>query len=291
MRPLVEHLRDEHLLRSFVVATDDTTVPVQKKGGTYQGRLWVHLGDEAHPVVVYDYTPNRSRHGPTAFFEGYGGYLQADGYSGYDGLFLDTRQPRIFEVGCFMHARRYFYQASLRDQGLPYEALAMIRELYRIERQAKKDLLSADRRHALRQERAVPILDAFEDWLQSHRLSVLPKSPLGKAMTYASNQWQALRRYTADGRLEIDNGRSERMLRKVAVGRKNWVFAGNDAGGRRAANLYSLIGTCQYNGWDAFAYLRWLFEVLPGLRDARLAEVTPMAWAAEHGLPSKRLAP
>ncbi len=291
VQPLVDHLKHEHLLRSFVVATDDTTVPVQKKGGTYKGRLWVHIGDEDHPVVVYDYTPDRSRHGPKAFFEGYGGYLQADGYSGYDNLFLDSREPRIFEVGCFMHARRYFYEASLKDKGLPYEALAMIRQLYRIERQAKKEKLSPEKRHALRQEKAVPILETFESWLEKHRLAVLPKSPLGKAMTYAGNQWQALRRYTSDGRLEIDNGRSERMLRQVAVGRKNWLFAGNDAGGHRAANLYTLIGTCSYHGWDSFAYLRWLFEALPALDPSRLDEVTPMAWATQHNLPSKRLDP
>ena len=288
VQPLVEYLKDEHLLRSFVVATDDTTVPVQRKGGTYKGRLWVHIGDEDHPVVVYDYTPDRSRDGPQAFFKGYGGFLQADGYSGYDNLFLESREPRIFEVGCFMHARRYFYEASLRDKGLPYEALAMIRELYRIERQLKKDKLSVDQRHARRQEQAVPILDTFEAWLETHRLAVLPKSPLGKAFTYASNQWQALRRYTTDGRLEIDNGRSERMLRQVAVGRKNWLFAGNDAGGRRAANLYTLIGTCRYHGWDSFAYLRWLFDVLPRLGTSHLDQLTPMAWAAQNNLHSKR---
>jgi transposase len=289
VQPLVDHLKDEHLLCSFVVATDDTTVPVQKKGGTYKGRIWVHVGDDEHPVVVYDYTPTRSRAGPKAFFEKYGGFIQADGYSGYDELFLEKREPRIFEVGCWMHARRYFYEASQKDKGLPYEALAMVRELYRIERQAQKRGLSADERHLLRQEKAVPILDAFEAWIKKHRLAVLPKSPLGKAMTYASNQWQALRRYTDDGRLEIDNGRSERMLRPVALGRKNWLFAGNDAGGRRATNFYTLIGTCQYNGWDSFAYLRWLFEELPKRGESRLAELTPMAWAAAHGLKSKRI--
>ena len=288
VQPLVDHLKTEHLLHSGVIATDDTTVPVQKKGGTYKGRLWVHIGDDEHPVVVYDYTPNRSRAGPEAFFEKYGGFLQADGYSGYDTLFREERQPRILEVGCWMHARRYFYEASLKDKGLPYEALAMIRELYRIERKAKERELGVEERHRWRQEKAVPVLDAFEQWLEDHRMTVLPKGPLGKAMTYASNQWQALRRYTSDGRLEIDNGRSERMLRQVALGRKNWLFAGNDAGGHRAANLYTLIGTCHYNGWDSYAYLRWLFEELPKRGKSLLAEVTPMAWAVESKLPSKR---
>ena len=285
--PLIEYLKSEQLLRSEIVATDDTHVPVQKKGGAYKGRLWVYIGDASNPVVVYDYTPTRSREGPETFLKGYGGFLQADGYSGYDRLFEESRSPRIYEVGCWMHARRYFYEASLKDKGLPYEALAWIRRLYKIEKEAKE--LSAEKRLVLRQEKAEPILDKMEAWLAAHRFEVLPKSPTGQAFTYATNQWEALRRYTSDGRLEIDNGRSERMLRLVAVGRKNWLFAGNDAGGRRAANIYTLTGTCRYHGWDPFEYLRWLFEVLPGLPESRLGEVTPLAWAAERGLESSKL--
>ena len=284
--PLVEHLKDE-LLCSHVIATDDTSVPVQKKGGTYRGRLWVYIGDLEHPLVVYDYTPTRERAGPKEFLQGYGGFLQADAYSGYDNLFDPEREPRIVEVGCWMHARRYFHEASLKAEQMALEALAMVRELYRIERRAKA--MDFAHRLELRQADAVPILDTFEAWAQERRLTVPPKSLLGKAFTYASNQWEALCRYTTDGRLEIDNGRSERLLRLVALGRKNWLFAGNDEGGRRAANVYSLTGTCHYNGWDAFEYLRWLFMVLPGLPESRLGEVTPLAWAAENGLESKLL--
>ncbi|MDA8021321.1 MAG: IS66 family transposase [Thermoanaerobaculia bacterium] len=285
IEPLVQHLKDAYLLRSFCVATDDTSVPVQKKGGTYRGRLWTYLGDADYPVVVYDYTPTRERAGPEDFLKDFGGYLQADAYSGYDQLFDSERDPRIVEVGCWMHARRYFYEASQKDKGLPMEALALIRELYRFEKIAKD--FDPEKRLDLRLEKSAPVLDAFENWIDQHRLAVLPKSLLGKALTYASNQWQALRRFTEDGRLEIDNGRSERELRRVAIGRKNWLFAGNDAGGRRAANIYSLIGTCRVHGWDPFAYLRWLFVSLPGLPHERLDEVTPMAWAAEHDLASK----
>ena len=285
--PLVHYLRKEELLRSHVLATDDTSVPVQQKGGTYRARLWVYIGDLDHPLVIYDYTPTRERAGPEEFLKNYGGFLQADAYSGYDRLFDSKREQRIFEVGCWMHARRYFYQASLKTEPLALEALAMIRELYQVEKLDQE--LDIARRLELRQERAVPILDAFEKWLDQHRLAVPPKSQLGKAFTYASNQWQALRRYTTDGRLGIDNGESERQLRRVALGRKNWLFAGNDAGGRRAANIYSLTGTCHFHGWNPFDYLRWLFTVLPGLPESRLGEASPLAWAAEHGLTSKRL--
>lgn len=284
--PLVEVLKQE-LFQSEVIATDDTSVPVQKKGGTYRGRLWVYIGDVDHPLVVYDYTPTRERAGPEIFLEGYGGYLQADAYGAYDSLFSADRDPPLVEVGCWMHARRYFYEASLNDKGLPIEALAMIRELYRIERTAKD--LGAAQRLELRQEQAAPVLDTLEEWIAKHRLAVPPKSLLGKALTYATNQWQALRRYTTDGRLEIDNGRCERLLRSVALGRKNWLFAGNDDGGRRAANLYTLTGTCHYHQLNPLEYLRWLFTVLPGLPQSRLAEASPLAWAAQSGLESHLL--
>lgn len=286
VEPLVHYLRDEELLRSHVIATDDTSVPVQKKGGTYRGRLWVYIGDIEHPLVIYDYTPTRERIGPQDFLENYGGFLQADAYSGYDNLFSEQRERRIYEVGCWMHARRYFYEASLKDDLLALEALAMIRELYRIERIAKP--LSAQQRLEQRKENAIPILDTLEAWIAKHRLTVAPKSLLGKALTYATNQWGALRRYTEDGHLEIDNGRSERLLRLVALGRKNWLFAGNDDGGRRAANLYTLTGTCHYHGWDPFEYLRWLFTTLPTLPKSRLGEASPLVWAAAQGLESKQ---
>ncbi len=274
----------KELFRSAVVATDDTTVPVQKKGGAYSGRLWVYIGDLDHPLVLYDYSPTREGEAPRTFLETYGGYLQADAYSGYDQLFKPDRTPRIQEVGCWMHARRYFYEASLKDKGLPLEALAMIRELFRFEKAATD--FSPDQRLALRREKAVPVLDTMKTWMEKHRHTVLPKSPLGKALTYVTNQWDALCRYTEDGRLDIDNGRSERMLRLIAVGRKNWLFAGNDAGGRRAAGMYSLVGTCRYHGWDPFAYLVWLFERLPSRPEDRLLELSPLAWAAENGLTS-----
>jgi len=284
---LIDHLKESHLFRSAVIATDDTSVPVQQKGGTYRGKLWVYIGDAEHSVVIYDYTRTRKRDGPEAFLKPYGGCLQADAYSGYDRLFDPGREPRILEIGCWMHARRYFYEASLHDKGLPYEALAMIRELYKIERNAKD--FSAEKRLGLRKEKAVPVLETMEEWIKTNRFVAPPKGLLGKALTYASNQWDALCRYTDDGRWGIDNGRSERMLRLVAIGRKNWMFAGNDDGGRRAANLYTLIGTCRYHGWDPFGYLRWLFTHLPGLPEQRLEEVTPLAWAAENGLESKLL--
>ena len=276
--PLIDHMRKD-LLRSHVIATDDTPVPVQsrKSGGCRKGRLWVYVGDEEHPWILYDYTPTRGRDGPMEFLEGFEGYLQADGYAGYDEIY---RTRRVVEVGCWMHARRYFYDASQADPARPCEALAIIRELYKIEKKVKD--LDSDARLALRQEKAVPLLDTMEEWIARQIRDALPKSPLGKALTYADNQWAALRRYTKDGRLSMDNGRSERALRPIAVGRKNWLFAGSDAGGQRAARLYTLIESCRRHRLDPFRYLRDLFRRLPEHPSDQIDELTPLAWAAEQ---------
>lgn len=267
------------VLRSFCVATDETSLLVLDRANkrTFKGRLWVFCGDREHPWLVYDYTPTRERDGPEAFLGDYEGYLQADAYTGYDGLYAPGR---ITEVGCWMHGRRYWYKASLVDPAIPMQAIAMIGLLYEFEKTAKN--FSAEDRYAYRQERAVPVLDRMEEWLEDVRPSILPKSPAGDALRYTTNQWRALRRYTEDGRLEIDNGRSERGLRIVALGRRNWLFAGSPEGGRRAANLFSLTGTCMLNGIDPETYLRDLFRELPGLPESQLHEWTPVAWAARQ---------
>ena len=275
---LVEHLRLD-LLQSFVVATDDTPVTIlnPKQKGSRKGRLWAYVGDEDHPWVVFDYTPTRERDGPMRFLEGFEGYLQADAYTGYDEIY---RTRPVLEVGCWMHARRYFYEASQADPTRPCEALAMIRELYRVERECKS--LSSLQRLSRREAESIPVLDTMAIWIQEQTLRTPPKSALGAALTYAQNQWQALRRYTQDGRLPIDNGRSERALRQVAVGRKNWLFAGSDAGGERAARLYTLIASCRRHHLDPYHYLLDLLRRLPETPDDQIHELTPLAWAADQ---------
>lgn len=276
--PIVEHLRQD-LLRSHVIATDDTTVPVleRRANQTKKGRLWVYLGDEDHPWVVFDYTPTREGEGPRRFLDGYEGYLQADAYSGYDQLFASGK---VLEVGCWMHARRYFYEAAQTDPGLPTEALAFIRQLFLIEREIKE--LSVDQRKEQRAKRSQPLLEEFHRWLEATVPKALPKSPLGAAVGYAMRQWKALSRYSATGDLPIDNGRSERALRTVAVGRKNWMFAGSDEGAKRAATLYALLATCRLHEIDSFAYLRDLLERLPTHPPNELGDLTPLSWKREQ---------
>jgi hypothetical protein len=276
--PVVEHLRRD-LLRSHIIATDDTTVPVleRRASQTKKGRLWVYLGDEEHPWVVFDYTPTREGEGPRQFLEDYEGYLQADAYSGYDQLFV---AGKVVEVGCWMHARRYFYEAAQTDPGLPAEALAFIRQLFLIER--KLEDLSVEKRKEQRATRSKPLLDEFRRWLERTAPGALPKSPLGAAVGYTMRQWKALSRYAETGDLPIDNGRSERALRTVAVGRKNWMFAGSDEGARRAATIYSLLATCRRLEIDSFAYLRDLLQRLPTHPPDDIAALTPLAWREQQ---------
>src|SRR3954453_21172554 len=198
-------------------------------------------GCHDHPYVVYTYTPDRSGAGPAAIFHGFEGYLQADAYSAYDALFASGK---IIEVGCMMHARRKFYEARTSDPPRSHQALARIKLLYDVERQAKEEhgargyeaFVAA--RHELRQGRSRPIFQQFHDWLVAEAPLVLPKSPIGEAIRYALNHWAALERPLEAGFLELDNGACERAFKPVALGRKNWLFVGSDScptAGRRCA--------------------------------------------------------
>lgn len=275
LRPLYDVMKDS-VLESKKIHTDDTSVPVldPSLGQARRGRLWVYLGHEPHDHIVFDYTPSRERDGPADFLKGYSGYLQADAYSGYDGIYSGGE---VIEVACWAHARRKFIEINSVDSGAPFTALAFIGQLYQIERKAKK--FSSDKRRDFRQKHALPVLRAFKKWLVEQKPIVLPKSLLAKAIGYALRQWDALVRYCEDGDLEIDNNAAERALRRVAVGRKNWLFAGNDNGADRAAILYSFVASCQQHGIDPFHYLRDIFRRLPTQPAAALAELTPKAWA------------
>lgn len=269
------------VLASKVIHADDTPVPVldETRTTTRRGHLWDYLGDNNHPYNVFNFMPNHSRDGPVNFLRGFRGFLQADAYSGYETLY---KNGAIVEVACWAHTRRYFYEAKDSDAARAHQALAFIRQLYVVEDQGRD--LDSGARTALRQEQARPILDTFRAWLDAQMSAadnpVLPKSPMGQAIAYARSNWQALCRYTSDGDLAIDNNAAERALRAVVTGRKNWLFAGSDAGGRTAAILYSFTSTCQRHKLDSFAYLRDLFTRLPTHPPERLDELLPDRWAA-----------
>ncbi len=278
LRPLYE-LMVSRVLASKIIWTDDTPVPVLDRTlpKTRQGRFWVYAGDDRHPYSVYDYTASRNRDGPEQFLKGFRGYLQADAFSGYDRL---CAGPCVRAVACWAHARRKFYDARTTAPEPAHEALARIGQLYELERQAKE--LSPADRCALRQRESIALLNSLGDWLLDQKLPVLPKSPLGQAISYALANWQALCHYPEDGDLTIDNNLSERALRAQAVGRKNWLFVGSDNGGRTAAVLFSMTASCKRHGIDPFRYLADVLQRLPTTPPDRLAELLPDIWFQTH---------
>jgi transposase len=274
-RPLY-HLMIDEVLASWVVHTDDTTVKIRDATKKLQltGYLWVYYGDGRHPLIVFDYTSTHSRDGPARFLGEYRGYLQADAAGVYDELYNKPGQL-ILEAGCWMHARRYFFEARRLDPLRAGIALARIRELYAVERRLTRlhegewrelplveveDLIAA-----ARQEHSVPILNELHTWLEQEAPKLLPKHPMREAIDYALNHWTALFRYATDGALDIDNGASERTLRPLTLGRKNWLFCGSERGAKAAAIHFSLIASCHRHGLDAFFYLRELLTELPKL--------------------------
>lgn len=272
--PLYRLMKKE-LLSSKVIGTDDTSVKVldRKLPFARNGRIWPYVGDAHHPVIVYDYTPTRSRAGPAKFLEGYTGYLQADAYSVYDAFFKPQRG--MTEVGCWMHARRYLFKALEFDEPHMGPALHLVARLYAVEERAKTLSLSAEQRLALRQRVSGRLIEKLHQYLLELQPKVLPKSPSGAAVRYALNQWNALTRFLQDGDLEIDNGATERANRDIALGRGNWTFFGSDRGGQTAAVLRSFIASCKRCGVEPFAWfydvlsripahpIRWLSELLP----------------------------
>ncbi len=260
------------ILKGPIVQSDDTKVRVLGgPEGSYAGYLWCYGG--LHDEVVFDFTEGRGREGPQRFLDGYQGYLQVDAYAGYDVVFA---RGKVLEVACWAHVRRKIFEARTTDPKRADPLLGMIAALYAVEAEAKG--LTADEREALRDERSRPLLARIHERLLQARADVLPKSPMGQAVTYALNQWAALQRYLEDGRLAIDNNATERSLRGVAVGRKNWLFTGSEAGGRRAAVLYSIVESCRRLRLDPFAYIR---DVLPRLAShpaRQVEQLTPAGW-------------
>ena len=280
--PVTRRIR-ERMLSHDIVSTDDTGLRVldpQHAKGVKRGFLWPYVA--GHRWAYFAYTPSRSGTGPKLELGDYAGYVQVDGYPGYDELFRGEGCPRI-EVGCWMHARRYFVQAVDAGDLRALPAVAQIRALYGVEREAKEAGLGPEGRRGLREERARPLLDELGEWLEEMAPRAAPKSPLGKAVGYTRNRWVALRRYLEDGRLEIDNGEVERLIRLVALGRKNFLFAGSDAGAERAAVAYTVLATCALHELEPWAYVKDVLEKIAGDWPQReLDGLLPDRWAEEH---------
>jgi transposase len=260
----------EHLLREDIAYADETTLQVLREPGRTAEQtsyLWLYrTGPWSPTIVLYEYQPTRAGEHPKRFLEGFTGYLHTDGYDSYDQVAGVTR------VGCWAHARRKFVEAV---QALPknvtaegtvaQQGLNVCNRLYAIERQAEG--LTPEQRFVIRQEQSRPVLDAFWVWLQEQKGRMLPKSLTGAAITYCLNQWVRLNAYLLDGRLEIDNNRSERAIKPFVIGRKNWLFANTPRGAQASATIYSLVETAKENRLHPFYYLTYLLEKLPQLPD------------------------
>jgi transposase len=267
-------LMHTRVLSSRVLHGDDTSVKLRVAGKdrTTKSHLWVVIGEADWPYVVFDFTADYTATGPKNFLAHYRGYLQADALAQYEGLYAPDR---IQHVCCWAHARRKFVSASEAGDTRADVALGLIRRLYTLERELPPLLAPSDdpaeqsRRTAteqlrcrLRREGAQGVLNELHSWMAQVRPGVLPKTPLGVALTYATNNWSALVRYLEAGYLAIDNNLAERTLRAVALGRNNWGVLGSEAGGQTAAVLYSVVGTCKHLLIDPQSYLR---DALPGV--------------------------
>jgi len=284
LRPLYDTMVSQ-VLQSAWLHTDDTPVKNQghAPGTTALSRFWIYWGDRTHPYNVFDFTINRKRDGPQTFLANFQGYLHADAFSGYDALYLPS--PRadaapILEVACNAHARRKFHEARGSDDLRAHQALAYYAQLYVLERGASDAGLDDVGRWRMRQDLCVPILEQFHGWLVEQRAQVLPKSPMAEAIGYALNNWTALIRYTEAGFLAIDNNVAEREMKRIAIGRKNWLFVGSNQGGQTAAVLFSFTSTCHRLGVEPWAYLQDVLTRLPTTPAERLAELLPDRWQA-----------
>jgi transposase len=280
--PLVELLK-QRTLQDFLLQTDDTGLRVLDKDdprGIKRGHLWPYVGEGGNLFVVY--TPDWSGKAPQKILSERQGYIQADGYAGYNALF-GPQSPRT-EVGCWMHARRGFERAFQAGEPRAGLVLSHVQQLYAVEREATERGLSPQQRGQLRLERSTSVYTDIFTLLEQLQPQVAPKTPLGKAITYAQNHYLPLGRFLEDGRLPLDNGEVERLIRLIAISRNNYLFAGSDAAGHRAAHAYTLVLSCYKLGIDPWAYLR---DVLPKLGDtrfpaSRLAELLPEAWLKQQ---------
>ena len=274
--PLYESLK-KLIVQSNYLHADESPIKVldkDKKGQTHRGYYWVYH-NSIDGLVLFDYREGRGREGPTAILKDFKGYLQTDGYAVYD-FFKDEKE--IIVLHCMAHARRMFFEAKDNDKAVAEYALEQIGLLYNIERKAKEQQLDPEQILQLRQTQAVPVLESLGKWMKETYLKVLPKSTIGKALGYSITRWTELRLYTTNGNLNIDNNPVENSIRPVAIGRKNYLFAGSHDAAKRSAMLYSLMGTCKLHGINPFIWLRDVLLRIANHPINKIEELLPQNW-------------
>ena len=302
LQPLADCLIAEVQARDHIFG-DDTTMPTLAPGlgRTQTGRFWIYASprtkDKAE-IIVYQYTANRKGEHPQTFLKNSKGFFQSDAYSGFNKLLQNKQKqvaktnegPTLTSVGCWGHVRRKFVEVLLIDPlSVAKEVIEMIQELYQVEKQAKEDGFTPAQRKKLRNKKSKPILKRIHKWLLYHESRASPKGGLGKAIGYARNCWSTLETFLEDGRLEIDNNRSERGIKPIVIGRKNYMFMGGPRGGEAAATLYTLIETCKANKVDPYHYLADVLERIPTHPNKRIQELLPQNWVPAQALMYKTL--
>jgi transposase len=276
------------LLQSKIISTDDTPVKVldrNKKKKIKRGYKWIFLGDEDHPVNLFDYTHGRGRDGPLTFLKGWKGLLQGDCFSGNRAI---CAAMGTVLVACIAHARRYFVKALLNDTPGCNHALTMFQSLYEIESTAKNLGISSDDLKLMREQEAVPLLNTLHGWLQKQYSISAPKSSFGKALFYCLNNWTELTQYVNDGDLKIDNNHTEREMKYIAMGRHAWLFFGSDKGAKDHAIVLSILSTCRRHGVEPWSYLTDVIQRLTENPNCNLEELLPYKWKQKY--PTKRTA-
>jgi transposase len=287
LMPLVEVIR-AHVFAAERIHADDTTVPVLAKDKTRTGRLWTYVRDDRPfagpdpPAAVFYYSPDRGGEHPQRHVADYTGMMQADAYAGFNRLYeADRKGGPITEAACWAHGRRKFFDlARLSQAPIAAEAVKRIDALFAIEREING--LAPQQRLRVRQEHSRPLVDALQTWLHEQRARVSRHNDIGKAIDYMLKRWEAFTRFLDDGRLCLSNNAAERELRAVAVGRKNWNFAGSDEGGRRAAAIYTLIATAKLNDIDPQAWLADVLARLPDHPARHIDELLPWNWHRQN---------
>lgn len=273
LTPLFEVLKKQ-LLQTDYLMVDETPIKVlesEKKGATHQGYYWVYKSPDKN-LVLLDYQKGRGREGPTKMLENFKGHLQTDGYGVYD---IFENKDGITMLGCLAHARRYFEQALNSDKTRAEFVLQQIQLLYEVERHANKLHLSDEECCALRQQKSVPVLDALKNWMQQNITQVIPQSPIGKAITYSLARWQKLCAYTQNGKLKIDNNPVENAIRPIAIGRKNYLFAGSHESAQRAAMIYSFLSICKLKNVNPFVWLKNTLDKISDCKQSELINLLP----------------
>jgi transposase len=287
LMPLVDVIR-AHVLAAERIHADDTTVPVLAKGKTRTGRLWTYVRDDRPfvgpdpPAAVFFYSRDRGGEHPEQHLASYAGLMQADAYAGFNRLYEANRKPGpIVEAACWAHARRKFFDlARINKAPIAIEAVERIDALFAIEREING--ITHQQRLHVRHERSRSLVIELEGWLREQRARVSKNGEIGKAIDYSLKRWSALTRFLDDGRICMSNNAAERELRAIAVGRRNWTFAGSDEGGRRAAAIYTLIATAKLNNIDPQAWLADVLARLPDHPAKRIHEFLPWNWRQQN---------